>query len=177
MKWKDVQKLLRENGYTYEAKIVPSSLDFYRKKGFHPKTEAGPFRLLAIPNPNHDKNIEIIFADASDDPDFKDILFGGFDFEIFDRGEEQLSQEMLTEIQRILNGNTHIILASIAKMGLTWHVDGSYYDLPDAEMNDMEAFQKAVAKIKAPKPWWKKLSRKASVYEIFNWTSYEKIRK
>ena len=44
-------------------------------------------------------------------------------------------------------------------------------------MNSMDAFRDTVEKIKAPKSWWKRLTCKTYIYEIFNWTSYEKIEK
>ena len=58
-----------------------------------------------------------------------------------------------------------------------WKWDGLYYDLPDDEMNSMDAFRNTVSEIKSTKSWWKKLTGKTDVYEIFNWTSYERITK
>jgi hypothetical protein len=65
----------------------------------------------------------------------------------------------------------------MVKKGVHWRWDGKYDDLPDAEMNSMDAFRNAVEKIKAPKSWWKRLTGNTYIYEIFNWTSYEKIEK
>ncbi len=177
MKLIDVKTLLDENGYTYTQTIVPSRAEFYRQKGFNPSEEAGAFVLLSIPNPNHQIDIQIIFNDATENSDFSDLEFGGYWYELFDCEENYIAQELLTEIQRILNGNTHIILASTVKKGMHWRWDGKYDDLPDAEMNSMDAFHKSVKKIKSPKSWWRRLTRKTDMYEIFNWTSYEKIVK
>ena len=177
MKLIDVKTLLDENGYTYTQTIVPSRAEFYRQKGFNPSEEAGAFVLLSIPNPNHQIDIQIIFNDATENSDFSDLEFGGYWYELFDCEENYVAQELLTEIQRILNGNTHIILASTVKKGMHWRWDGKYDDLPDAEMNSMDAFHKSVKKIKSPKSWWRRLTRKTDMYEIFNWTSYEKIVK
>ena len=41
----------------------------------------------------------------------------------------------------------------------------------------LKEIRKTVLKIKSPKSWWKKLTGKTDVYEIFNWTTYEKIVK
>jgi hypothetical protein len=65
----------------------------------------------------------------------------------------------------------------MVKKGVHWRWDGKYDDLPDAEMNSMDAFNNVVAKIKSPKSWWRKLTGRTDIYEIFNWTSYERIAK
>ena len=177
MKLSDVKKLLDENGYTYTQTIVLSRAEFYRQKGFNPSEDTGAFVLLSINNPNHTKNIELIFGDDSDNPDFYDLEFGGYWYGLFDCEENYVAQELLTEIQRIINGNTHIIFATDANKNGRWFFDTIYYNLPDKEMNCMDAFHKAVKKIKSPKSWWRKLTGRTDIYEIFNWTSYERIVK
>lgn len=177
MKLIDVKKLLDDNGYKYTQTIVPSRAEFYQQKGFNPSKDTGAFILLSIPNPNHRIDIQIIFSDTTNNPDFSDLEFGGYWYELFDCEESYVAQELLTEIQRIINGNTHIIFASMVKKGVHWRWDGKYDDLPDAEMNSMDAFRDTVEKIRAPKSWWKRLTCKTYIYEIFNWTSYEKIVK
>ena len=146
MKLIDVKKLLDDNGYKYTQTIVPSRAEFYRKKGFSPSEDTGAFVLLSIPNPNHQIDIQIIFNDATENSDSSDLEFGGYWYELFDCEENYVAQELLTEIQRILNGNTHIIFASTVKKGMHWRWDGKYDDLPDAEMNSMDAFHKTVKK-------------------------------
>lgn len=176
MKLEDVKQLLNENGYAYETKIVPSSLDFYGGKGFCPKTETGPFWLLTIPNPNHDKNIEIVFSDASDNPDFYDLEFGGFWYEMFGYRDEYLPRDLLDEIQRIVTGKANVIFATDAKTG-KWFADQIYFDLPETDMNDMDDYKRTLSRISAPKSLWRKLIGRTDVYEIFNWFSYQKIVK
>ena len=66
--------------------------------------------MLSIPNPNHQIYIQIIFSDTTNNPDFNDLEFGGYWYELFDCEENYVAQELITEIQRIINGNTHIIL-------------------------------------------------------------------
>ena len=78
MKLIDVKKLLDDNGYKYTQTIVPSRAEFYRKKGFSPSEDTGAFVLLSIPNPNHTKNIELIFSDDSNNPDFYDLELYNF---------------------------------------------------------------------------------------------------
>lgn len=177
MKLIEVKKLLEDNGYTYKQTVISSRAELYRQKGFHPSVDTGAFVLLSIPNPNHEKDIQIIFNDTTEDPDFYDLEFGGFWYELFDCEEEQLPQELLAEIQRIINGSTYVIFASTIKKGIHWTWDGVYYDLPGDEMNSMDAFRDAVSKIKSPKNWWKKLTGKTDIYEIFSWTNYERIIK
>ena len=177
MKLIEVKKLLDDNNYTYAQTVIPNRAEFYRQKGFHPSIDTGAFALLTIPNPNHEQDIQIIFNDATENPDFYDLEFGGYWYELFDCEEELLPQELLTEIQRIVSGSTYVIFAYFIKKGIHWKWDGVYYDLPEDEMNSMDAFQNTVSKIKSPKNWWKKLTGKTYVYEIYNWTSYERITK
>ena len=177
MKLSDVKKLLDENGYTYTQTIVLSRADFYRQKGFNPCEDTGAFVMLTISNPNHTKNIELIFCDDSDNSTFYDLEFGGFWYEMFGCRDEELPEYLLEEIQRIVHGNSYIIFATDANKNSRWFFDAIYYDLPDEEMNCMDALHKAVKKIKSPKSWWRKLTGRTDIYEIFNWTSYERIVK
>lgn len=177
MKLTEVKKLLDDNGYTYRQTVMPSRAEFYRQKGFNPSTDTGAFSLLSIPNPNHEKDIQMIFNDATENPDFYDLEFGGYWYELFDCAKGHLPQELLTEIQRIVGGKTYVIFAWIIKKSIHWKWDGVYYDLQDDEMNSMDAFRNTVSRIKSPKSWWKKLTGKTDIYEIFNWTSYERITK
>lgn len=177
MKLTEVKRLLDDNSYAYTQTVIPSRAEFYRQKGFHPSIDNGAFTLLTISNPNHEKYIQIIFNDATENPDFHDLEFGSFWYELFDCEKEYLAQELLTEIQRIIDGSTYVICASIVKKGIHWNWNGVYYDLPDDEMNSMDVFRNTVSKIKAPKNCWKRLTGKTDIYEIFNWTNYEQIIK
>ena len=113
MKLSDVKKLLDENGYTYTQTIVLSRAEFYRQKGFNPSEDTGAFVLLSIPNPNHQIDIQIIFDDTTENPDFSDLEFGGYWYELFDCEEKYVAQELLTEIQRIINGNSEMFPVSL----------------------------------------------------------------
>lgn len=176
MKLEDVKQLLNENGYPYESKIVPSSLAFHKYKGFSFKTDTDPFWLLIIPNPNHGQNIEIVFSDASENPDFYDLVFGGFWYDLFGYPDEYLPRDLLDEIQRIVTGKANIILATDAKTG-KWFSDQIFFDLPETDMNNMDDYKRTLSRISAPKSLWRKLIGRTDIYEIFNWFSYQKIIK
>lgn len=176
MKLAEIKKLLDTNGYTFTETVVSSRSDFYREKGFKPSKDSGAFILLSIINPNHAKNIELIFGDDSSNPDFYDLEFGGFWYELFGCSDEELPEFLLGEIQTIVQGNAYIIFAMDGKNG-RWFSDSIYYDLPDEEMNCMDEFHDALSKIHSPKGLWRKLIGRTDIYEIFNWTSYEKITK
>lgn len=107
--------------------------------------------MISIPNPNHQIDIQIVFKDATENPNFNDLEFGGYWYELFDCEEKYVAQELLTEIRRIINGSTYIIFASMVKNGTHWCWDGMDDDLPEAEMNSMDGFNNTVAKIKSPK--------------------------
>ena len=80
-------------------------------------------------------------------------------------------------IQEILEGEFWIIYSKYVRKGVPFNLSALYWDSSDKEWNNMDALRKMVAKIKAPKRWWKKLAGKTEIYEIFNWTSYDRIVK
>jgi len=176
MKMSEVQKLLSKNGIDYSLSTEMSSAEFYRRKGFRPTEDTGAFRLLTISNPNHTKDIELIFADASDDPELYDLEFGGYWYEMFGCLEAELPQSLIDEIQSILCGRAWVIFATDAKTG-KWFFDGLYCDTIEEEWNDMERLHKTLAKIKKPKSLWRKFIGRTDVYEIFNWQNYERVIK
>lgn len=176
MKMSEVQKLLSKNGIDYSISTEMSRAEFYRRKGFCPTEDTEAFRLLTITNPNHTKEIEIIFTDASDDPEFYDLEFGGYWYEMFGCIEAELPQSLIDEIQSILCGRAWVIFATDAKTG-KWFFTGLYCDTIEEEWNDMERLHKTLAKIKKPKSLWRKFIGRTDVYEIFNWQNYERVIK
>ena len=153
-----------------------SRADFYKRKGFFPPEDKGAFRLLTISNPNHTKDIEIIFTDTSDDPEFYDLEFGGYWYEMSGYLETERPQHLIDEIQSILCGRAWVIFATDAKTG-KWFFDSLYYDVIEEEENDMERLHKTLVKIRKPKSLWRTLIGRTDVYEIFNWKNYEKVIK
>ena len=176
MKMNEMQKLLSENGIKYTLSTEPSRSEFYRRKGFRPTEDTGAFCLLTIMNPNHSKNIEIIFADDSDNPEFYDLEFGGYWYEMFGYLEEELPQSLMDEVQNIVCGRAWVIFATDAKSGV-WFFNGLYCDSIEEEWNDMEQLHRTIARIKKPKSLWRKFVGRTDVYEIFNWQNYERIIK
>ena len=114
MKLTEVKKLLEDNGYAYKQTVLPGRAEFSRQKGSCPSTDTGAFPMLTIPNPHHEKDIQLRFRDAAADPDFYDLEFGGYWYELFDCEEEQLPLELLTEIQRIVSGSTQKRVVSMS---------------------------------------------------------------
>ena len=100
MKLSEVQKILTENGIGYALSTEPNRADFYRRKGFRPTEDTHAFHMLNIANPHHGKHIEIVFADASEDPEFYDLGFGGYWYDMFGFLESELPQSLLDEIQK-----------------------------------------------------------------------------
>ena len=174
MRLDEVEALLDNHNLEYKLSLIGNRGEFYRNKGFLEAKDDTAFILLTIPNPNHAKNIELIFKTADDNPEFSDLEFGGHWYELFDCQEEQLPSELLKEIKDILSGRLYIIIARDNKT-LAWLFDGAYLDSPDEDQNDMEAFRKMMNRIKHPKGWWKKLRGKTTQYEVFSWESYESI--
>ena len=172
----EVQKLLNENGIEYSLSIELRRSEFYRKKGFRPTDDTSAFHLLTITNPNHSKSIEIIFEDDSENPEFYDLEFGGYWYEMFGWMEEELPQVIIDEIQNIMFGRAWVIFATDAKTG-RWFFDGLYCDTVEEEWNDMERLHRTIARIRKSKSMWRKLIGRSDVYEIFNWTTYERIKK
>lgn len=151
--------------YTYTETTVSNRAEFYRQKGFKTSDDTEAFILLSVINPNHTKNIDLIFADNSEEPDFYDLEFGGFCYEMFGCRDEELPQCLSEELQRIVRGEAYIIFASDAKTG-RWFFDSIYYDLPDEEMNCMDEFHRALSKIRAPKSFWRKIAGRTDDMQI-----------
>lgn len=83
MRLNELQRLLIEKDIQCTLSVVePCRSEFYEKRGYQPGENRAPFCLITIKNPNHDKNIEIIFADNSNDSEFLDLGFGGFWYEL-----------------------------------------------------------------------------------------------
>ena len=170
MKLSEVRTLLDGNGIPYTLTVDPG------QKGTRAAKEKDAVCILTISNPHHIKNIEIVFEAASDNPEFYDLGFGGYLYELFGWLEEALPQTILDEIQNIICGRSWVVHSTDAKTG-KWVYSGLFCDAQEDEWNEMDQFYKTVTKIKEPKSLWKKLIRKTEIYEIFNWQNYEKIIK
>lgn len=162
MRLDEVKILLDKNGIPYE-------LTFEQPRDTPLK--------LTISNPNHPKDVNIIFCDGTENPVFYDLEFGGYWFDMFGCKEDEAGQYLIDSIQEILEGEFWIIYSKYVRKGVPFNLSALYWDSSDEEWNNMDALRKTVAKIKAPKRWWKKLAGKTEIYEIFNWTSYERIVK
>lgn len=136
----------------------------------------GIFRLMTILNPNHEKHIELTFNSADDNPDFVDMEFGGYWYEFFDFKEEYISSQLLKEIKNIMDGRTYIIMAWNEKSG-AWLGDACFLDSNDEDESSMDEFRKSLKKIREPKSWLQKITKRTTRYEIFNWNSYESVVK
>lgn len=174
MKLRQVQKLLEKHSIPYTLTTEPSRGEYFRKKGFRPSNDTDPFCLLTVSNPYHSKNIEMVFADDSDDPEFYDLGFGGYWFDLFGWLDAALPERLIDEIQSILEGRSWVIFVTNTKNG-AWISDSLFCDTAEEEWNDMESFHKTVSKLRKPGSLWRRLARRRDCYEIFNWTNYEKI--
>ena len=132
--------------------------------------------MITISNPDHDKNIELIFDSDEDNPNFYDLDFGGYCYELFDCNEDDIANQLIKEIKDIISGNVYIIYARNAKSG-EWFFDGCFFDSPDEDENTMDEFQNLIARIRSPKSWLRKIIKRIDQYEIFNWNSYECVIK
>lgn len=176
MNLSEVQAMLEQNRIDYDLVMVSDRMLFYRKQGFPAICNSEPFRMITIPNPNHSKEIHLIFDDASSEPEFQDLEFGEFGYELWQNDSDTLKDELLAEIKRIMAGNTYVIFATNAKTG-KWYYDAAFSKSENPNEDDMDEFHKAVTRIRHPKKWWNKLIGRIDAYEIFNWQNYERIIK
>lgn len=176
MRINEVKTLLEENGFPYEAFIVKNPIEYYYKKGYCSSKNRKPFWLIIIPNPNHEKNIEIIFKDAEENSEFFDLEFGYYCYELFDYIDMELSSKLVQEIRDVMQGNVYIIEARDAKTGKCFWV-GGYENSSDESLNNMDEFEGMIERIKAPKLWLWKLCKRTDMYEIYNWKTYNTIIK
>lgn len=179
MRLTEVEKLLKENNIPFTL-TVKSCRQYVRKRGLLGKRqELRVYALFTIPNPNHEKNIEIIFEDDSENLKFSDLKFGEYDYEMFCLEEEDLLQDVLKEIKDIQSGKVWVIRATDAKTGV-WFFDEIFYDgdeNDEDDWNDMDDLYKIISRIRKPKSLWSKITGRSSCYEIYNWDTYEKIIK
>ena len=171
MRLNEVKLLLDKENIGYSLSVIENKASYYHAKGFFRVKDTDPFLLLTIKNSNHNKNIEILFRNDEENPEFCDLEFGGHWYELFDCSESQLPYELLKEINAIISNNVYIIFARDAK-SQAWVFDMSFYDLPE-EQNDMRDFHRILQKIKKPKLWQKLSWGKRRVYEVFNWEHCE----
>ena len=171
MRLNEIKLLLDSQNIDYDLSIIEDKATFYHSKGFFHVKNSAPFLLLTIPNPNHNKNIEIHFKSDESNPEFRDLEFGGHWYELFDCSESQLPYELTKEINAILNNKVYIIFAKSSK-NQAWIYDMSFYDLPE-EQNDMLEFQRILQKISKPRLWQKSFWHQKITYEIFSWNNYE----
>ena len=176
MKKNEVQRLLDENGIMYHVSRVINRREFYQEKGFSKIKGENSFWLITIPNPNHNKDIELTFKSDEKDSEFVDLEFGGHWYQLFECEPEDISAQLIKEIKDIIEGKVYIVFAQDAKTG-GWFFSGCFYDSDIEAENDMEEFHKLLAKIRAPKSWLRKFLKRADKYEIFNWNKYECIIK
>ena len=164
MKLSQVAHLLQQAGISWESAIVQISRD---------AKHTTPALQLTIPNPNHHIDLRLVFRDASEDPEFDDLEFGDYFFELFDCQKEYLHQELMQDIQNVISGQLHLIVGTSGNAAFQC----AFLDAPEEELNDMDSYHKQLAKIQKPKSLWKKPFGKRWKYEIFNWTAYRVITK
>ena len=178
MRLTEVQKMLNENNIPF-TQMMESWKENSSKRNGEEKEVIESVCLLTIWNPNHEKNIDMWLDGNSEDPEFSDLGFGGYCYEMFLRKEEDLQQTVLSEIKYILSGKRWVVYKSNAKTG-AWpsgkiFCDGDETDEDDR--NDMKKLHKTVSRIRKWKNLLHKLTGQATCYEIYNWNTYEKIIK
>lgn len=176
MKWNEVKNLLEHNGLEYKSSRVENIGEHHRQQGFLKSKENHAIKMITIPNPYHDKNIELIFDSDGENPKFYDLDFGGYCYELFDCNEDDIEKQLIKEIKDIISGNVYIIFARNVKSG-EWFFDGCFFDSPDEDENTMDEFRDLIARIRSPKSWIRKITKRIDQYEIFNWNSYECVIK
>ncbi|MBR6609574.1 MAG: hypothetical protein IKK99_05090 [Oscillospiraceae bacterium] len=176
MKLTQVKQLLDDNKINYTVSKVDNRGDFYRRKGFKDTKVSHSFTLLTIPNPNHHLGIELIFISDNENPEFRDMLFGGFEYELFLSSDEWNKEFLVKEVNDILAGNIYIVTGWNDKTA-KWIFDSRYVDTDEEWEENMDEYHRDLEKIHAPKTRLEKLKGKTMKYEIYNWTNYECVIK
>lgn len=176
MRLVQIQKLLDDNNIGYIISHIKNLREYRHKQGFLKANDNIPVLIITIPNPNHSKNIELIFESDDSNPVFVDMEFGGYWNELFDCRDEWIESFLTDEIQNILNDKVYVIFARDEKTG-AWFFDANFHDLDDELLNDMDEFNEYMKRIHSPKNWLRKLTGRVDRYEIFNWTNYQCIIK
>lgn len=102
----------------------------------------------------------------------EDVIFGDFDFEIFQDADEYRNAQAIELIKFILDENMCIISKKDAKSG-RWLSDASYDDEePDDDDMGIVEYRAKVEEIKNKKY---RLPHRPKRYEFYSWKEYETI--
>lgn len=172
----EIKTILEENSIQfYEAEY--SSEKEYFKHAFMfsnvNKASSCRVKVLVIESKNSYKNIELQFNDVKDDVIYVEMNFGGYIFDTFDCKPELLAEMLLKNIFDVMSGKMRVVIANNLKKKC-WCGD-ALFDMTDSESK--ESYLKAVEKIESPKGFFDKLFNVEIQYEIFDWNTYNLLKK
>lgn len=176
----EAKEFLNLNDIPFNAIEYPSEADYWRHIMLFPYLKHSrqcKVVALVIVSPNGRADIELQFNETSDGYLFAELYFGGLGYEAFLTHEEFLKDELICTITEITSGKTAVVSAYDPKKR-RWLCD-KIFDLSDTDDDDFgaEGFKKTVQRIKKRKSRFEKLFRIETLYEIYDWNSYQTIRK
>ena len=131
---------------------------------------------LVIPAVNGQKDIELQFRHRRGEYVFAELYFGGCGFELYDWDPDLLEAEILDIIGQIVDCKLAVIQCCDLKRK-RWVSDACYDLTEDDNVFGASGYREAVAKIDAPKTFWKKLTGESLQYEIYDWRTCRQVKK
>ena len=129
---------------------------------------------LVIPSVNGLRHIELQFNRIRGQYEFVDLYFGAYCFELEDQDEEELPNEILENIGRIVDCRLGFVQVTDPKRR-KWLGDACY-DLSDSdEVFGAPGFRAAVRKASEKPTLWEKLTGSRRRYEIYTWQTFKSI--
>ena len=173
-----VKELLQANSIPFEEYEFENEAEFLKHILSNPytkNTKMNKFYALIIHSRNGKRHIELEFEEKDGDFVFWDLWFGEFSLEFFNCNIS--ADDLLNEIRQMMMGNRGVIIKNNAKNN-RWIADAQFdLDDEDDEAFGKRGFEKAVKSIRKKKSFIEKLFGISHSYEIYDWNTYEHIRK
>lgn len=175
----EAKTLLERSRIPYHTAQYENEAEYWRHCMTFPYTDGAgnfPVTALVIPAVNSVKHIELQFNRVRGGYEFRELWFGGYSFELSDTPEDFLAADILEIIGQIVDGKLTVIQChDLKKKRCLSH---SLFDLTDSDsVFGAPGYREALAKIKAPKTLWQKLTGQQRQYDIYDWRTHRQIVK
>ena len=175
----EAKELLTESWISFKQITYESEKAFLRHiVVFSDKLDAQSCKVVAlvITSDNGEKDLELQFNCVNGDFVFKELWFGGYDYEMFDCVEEMLSTALIDNILQVMRGTIAIIEANDLKKE-RWISDSCYDRSVEDDFNGNAAFQYTIRCIEKKKGIISKIFKSKVQYEIYDWNTYHCVIK
>lgn len=114
----DAENLLKSNNVPFELCKYKNEKEYLKHLMLYSNTKYASDNeiiVLEIKSNNNHKNIELEFELVEDNYIFVNLMFGEYDYEMFDWNENTLNDDLINEINKIINGKSTVIIINNLK--------------------------------------------------------------